>query len=122
MVGHQPCEAIQMSFRGPWTLGSLKLVDYFPSRAQAVLVNSQALFHQPCEAIQISAWRFSHLSASGDTIPCAEVILHGAASPHGPRFAANENRGALLVRGCTALYFYRDGFVFQAHRLLYHST
>ena len=31
-------------------------------------------------------------------------------------------RGALLVRGCTALYFYRDGFVFQAHRLVYHST
>jgi len=31
-------------------------------------------------------------------------------------------RGALLVRGCAALYFYRDGFVFQAHRLLYHST
>jgi len=31
-------------------------------------------------------------------------------------------RGALLVRGCTALYLYRDGFVFQAHRLLYHST
>ena len=28
----------------------------------------------------------------------------------------------IYIRGCTALYFYRDGFVFQAHRLLYHST
>ena len=34
----------------------------------------------------------------------------------------SNDTSALRVRGCTALYFYRDGFVFQAHRLLYHST
>ena len=38
-------DAACLTFRGPWSLGNLNLVDYFPLGSQAFYVNCQTLFH-----------------------------------------------------------------------------
>ena len=113
----------------PLAVGDLMLVDpaLRPVTASVDGWCTHVLCFTRCTCVQVRSAGVAHLHGA--------VRGHrGAHSQHRPLRSAprppcrrrHSRTGNLishkLVRRCAALYFYRDGFVFQAHRLLYHST